>query len=429
MEEKRTLGQRLTKQPLWSAVIISLLGGFCIAVYIAVAGLIREEGATVADVLQILLSMLMLLLPLSGLIAAPVVLSCYNVYLLFVGRESVERQRAGRQIEYVTIPYGAVCTLLWASFKEIVWSADWWEQLENAQIHTPIASWTWPTVLTVTAVSFAGYLLLRLKEISIMPPLLAVLALGGVYLGAGLCIVWMIQVAQKDLILCVYPANLLLIALKVVKETVLDWNRAEHGPLEGKCRLIRFLKKVLNQALAWPFLAIVIALPLLGVIVAVLTLFGQAPDSIIEAWTQTSDWTLSQQVAPQNIYYDMHYLCTVAAGGHRKVVKPLREGKRHGHRVLVNRQLCVANAFEQLLQERLPRLHKVIRHVYDRYGYPIAKHIRSPYAADAVWILMKPLEWLFLAVLYLFDVKPENRIAVQYPHAPLPKQDKTYDIG
>jgi hypothetical protein len=27
---------------------------------------------------------------------------------------------------------------------------------------------------------------------------------------------------------------------------------------------------------------------------------------------------------------------------------------------------------------------------------------------------MKPLEWAFLAVLYLVDVHPENRIALQY---------------
>ena len=33
---------------------------------------------------------------------------------------------------------------------------------------------------------------------------------------------------------------------------------------------------------------------------------------------------------------------------------------------------------------------------------------------------MKTAEWLFLTVLYLFDPLPENRIAVQYPHRPLP---------
>ena len=117
---------------------------------------------------------------------------------------------------------------------------------------------------------------------------------------------------------------------------------------------------------------------------------------------------------------DEHYLCTVAAGGHRRIVKPLRNGRRHGHEVIVNRQLCVANAFEQLLEERTPRLHRAVRGLYDRCGYPIAKHIRTKAAADIVYLLMKPLEWLFLAALYLCDVRPENRIAVQYPHAPLP---------
>ncbi len=31
---------------------------------------------------------------------------------------------------------------------------------------------------------------------------------------------------------------------------------------------------------------------------------------------------------------------------------------------------------------------------------------------------MKPLEWLFLAVLYLTEVHPEDRIAVQYMERP-----------
>jgi hypothetical protein len=162
------------------------------------------------------------------------------------------------------------------------------------------------------------------------------------------------------------------------------------------------------------------AIPLLGIALGILTLFGQSPDSIIQAWTQTSDWTFSQQVAPPNLPMDMHYLCTVAARGHQPLVKPLRMGRRHGHWVLVNRQLAVANAFEELIQERTPRLHKVIRGAYDRYGYPIANHIHSPWAADVVWLVMKPAEWFFLGVLYLCDCKPENRIAVQYPHKELP---------
>ncbi len=154
--------------------------------------------------------------------------------------------------------------------------------------------------------------------------------------------------------------------------------------------------------------------PLLGVLTAILILFGQKPDSLIQAWTQTSDWTLSLQKAPPNVLYDEHYLCTVAAGGHPKVVRPLRTGVRHGHRIVVNRQLLVANAFEDLLAERLPGVHRQLRHFYDTYGYPIARHIRSRWMADLVYFIMEPLEYFFVIVLYLFDTQPENRIAVQY---------------
>ena len=79
--------------------------------------------------------------------------------------------------------------------------------------------------------------------------------------------------------------------------------------------------------------------------------------------------------------------------------------------IVVNRQLAVANAFEELLQERLPRL---VRHFYDNHGYPLSQKITTPFRADLVYLLMKPLKWLFAAVLYSFDLAPECRIARQY---------------
>ncbi|MGT2717203.1 DUF6688 family protein [Streptococcus oricebi] len=39
------------------------------------------------------------------------------------------------------------------------------------------------------------------------------------------------------------------------------------------------------------------------------------------------------------------------------------------------------------------------------------------------YLMMKPLEWFFLLVLYLIDIKPENRIALQYI-SPLPADFK-----
>ena len=87
---------------------------------------------------------------------------------------------------------------------------------------------------------------------------------------------------------------------------------------------------------------------------------------------------------------------------------------RRGEKIVVNRQLCVANAFEQLIQEKTPRFHRAIRTFYDTYGYPVSKHINSAWAADVVYVIMKPLEWIFIMVLYFYDEKPEDRIYSQY---------------
>lgn len=73
-----------------------------------------------------------------------------------------------------------------------------------------------------------------------------------------------------------------------------------------------------------------------------------------------------------------------------------------------------ANAFENILEEYTPKLHNIIRYVYDKYGYPLSKHIKTSWSADLVYILMKPLEWFFILVLYTIDNKPENRISIQY---------------
>lgn len=95
-------------------------------------------------------------------------------------------------------------------------------------------------------------------------------------------------------------------------------------------------------------------------------------------------------------------------------MKLLRYGYRRGGKIVVNRQLCIANAFEQWLMECFPRFHHWVRFVYDRYGFPLAKHIHTRKQANLIYLLMKPLEYIFLFILYTVDEKPENRITLQY---------------
>ncbi|GAO42672.1 hypothetical protein FPE01S_01_16870 [Flavihumibacter petaseus NBRC 106054] len=149
-----------------------------------------------------------------------------------------------------------------------------------------------------------------------------------------------------------------------------------------------------------------------------LLLFGQQPDSFIRAFTDTYKHGLSQwDYQCDNVECGGHYLCSVAAKGHPGIVKPVRRGVRNGNPILCNRQLLISNAFEELIQEKLPFLHRPIRHHYNKVGDVIHRYygiFNIRVVADIVYILMKPLEWLFLLTLYTFDRKPENRIARQY---------------
>ena len=165
-------------------------------------------------------------------------------------------------------------------------------------------------------------------------------------------------------------------------------------------------------------LLFLLCFPLLFVLIIILLIFGQEPDSVVRAFTDTYHQGLSQlDYMCNDVVCDGHYLCTVAANGHKGVVKPVRKGLRGGEPIICNRQLLVANAFEDLIQQKAPRLHRIIRHNYDKVGDFVQRYygvFRHKWVADVVYIIMKPLEWLFLAVLYVADTNPENRIAMQY---------------
>jgi hypothetical protein len=163
---------------------------------------------------------------------------------------------------------------------------------------------------------------------------------------------------------------------------------------------------------------LIICLPLLLLISMLLLLVGQKPDSAIRAFTDTYKHGFSQlDYMCDNVTCGGHYLCSVAANGHPNVVKPERYGERNGSRIICNRQLLIANAFEELIEERFPFVHSVIRKKYNRVGNMVHRYYKifnNKLFSDIIYFLMKPLEYFFLFVLYLFDRKPENRIALQY---------------
>ena len=286
---------------------------------------------------------------------------------------------------------------------------DWTERLVNSQKHALIWSGTYPTFFTLAALTLLALIIYSYRDANSLSPLANIFCISGILGGVVLLLVFdqQLQVASfHTFFLLIYSFHLLWVRIK-------EWQE-DRTEISYENRLLQFFHQLLNKSRNWPWLAVLLALPTLALVVLILMLFGQQPDSMIKAWTNTADWAFSQKIPPQNLIIDEHYLCTVAAGGHEKVVKPQRMGVRHGHPVVVNRQLCIANAFEQVLEEKTPRFHRFLRRNYDRYGYPFAKHIKKKWAMDLIYYLMKPLEWIFLLVLYLVDRKPENRIAMQY---------------
>jgi len=63
-------------------------------------------------------------------------------------------------------------------------------------------------------------------------------------------------------------------------------------------------------------------------------------------------------------------------------------------------------------------LHGPMRRLYNHVGSSyLHRHygaLDRKWVSDTVYLLMKPLEWLFLVTLYVVDRHSENKIAQQY---------------
>ena len=383
-----------------------------------------------------MLSWLFLILILF-LLLIPFILTIKNISEIFSRKKELsKRTKRIRLISDMTIMIlGTILTIVLFSYVNNF--KDWYTQLtiyvpipevedgiydSSLALHSMLATWAIPSILTLVIVSVVSYVILRLFKDYDLPPLVNVICMAGMYIGIILSFAWIIQITGTlirhnriiELYLIIFPINYIICSAKLIVNIIKNYKGKDK---KYKNKFLNKCNKLLQNSKDWPIYALILMIPILAIIIIILTLFGQQPDAIIQAFTQTSDWAFSLKEAPLTVVVpsgDGHYLCTVSLKGHKKLVKPLRYGIRRNQKIVVNRQLCVANAFEDLIHEKLPRFHKFIRNIYDKYGYPLSKHINTAISADIIYILMKPLEYIFLTVLYLFDKKPENRIAVQY---------------
>ena len=414
------------EHPVLLAWLISIFVGLGIALFLVTDSVIKYgQKDYVLEIMEAFRNVSISGILIGAVLVFPIVLTISEVICLI--SEAWERPVKGAWLfDQHVFWMGGFYELCYLGVIMNVTSADWQAQLSNSNKHTPIYSGSMVTFILLLLLAFLGYEILQSIPLRKLPPLVTVLSISAMYLGLLELILFTVQIFKPTILLdgylLLFPLCCVLLVVRLLLKKIREWNalmqnaEAEHFGT-GKIQrnpVLRWGDNILRKAAWWPVLGLVLMFPLLGILIAILMLFGQAPDSVIKAFTETSDWNLSLRQAPQNVMYDEHYLCTVAAGGHEKVVKPIRLGRRHGHEVIVNRQLCIANAFEQVLEERTPGFHRALRHFYDTCGFPVARLIHSKYTADLVYFTMKPLEWIFLCVLYLTDAHPENRIAVQY---------------
>ena len=258
-------------------------------------------------------------------------------------------------------------------------------------------------------------LLLWIRK-SALPPLILALGLCVLYIGLffnGVLILQLLGSQEGAGILACFPAFSLLVGLGIIIRTLYDLPKnLSFSPSKYQC--LNKINEKLSTKSALFCSSVIAILPVFVLITLILMLFGDDYDAVSKALTETTTWGFSQHDHPPHLPHQGHYLCTVAACGSPQLVKPLRWGIRGKQRIIVNRQLQIANAFEELIADLSPTLHRFIRKNYDRYGYDLSKKIKSRWASNLTYILMKPLEWGFLLCLYTFCLRPEEKIRRQY---------------
>lgn len=328
------------------------------------------------------------------LIAAVLLLPGPIFTILNVRNLILRREQTGK-FEVLAFTVGILYTLLlYGIWSPRAWDEGIWIYFDQASLHEPISREHVLTVIAFWIVGLLCYGYLKSKREK-AAPLAAVLSMAGVYLGIAINVLIVVQlygsaaaespfenfIFPDVLLMMLVPLNYILLAVDLLVRTVRSQSRKvrenqrteEAEEMETrqpyKSRILNDCNRMLSESENWALYSLLLALPLLCLIVTVLLLFGQKPDSMIRAFTETSDWTLSVKISPPPVTADAHYLCTVALQGHEELVRPTRMGLRRGEKIVVNRQLCVANAFEQLLEERTPRFHRALRNFYDTYGY------------------------------------------------------------
>ena len=96
------------------------------------------------------------------------------------------------------------------------------------------------------------------------------------------------------------------------------------------------------------------------------------------------------------------YIATAAAKGHPRVVGSRTIAQPNGSQMRVNSQLQRLKCVELAILAVFPKVHRLIRGVYDVLGKKLAAYIQNPILADVAYLFLVPVEWISFLILKIF---------------------------
>jgi hypothetical protein len=102
------------------------------------------------------------------------------------------------------------------------------------------------------------------------------------------------------------------------------------------------------------------------------------------------------------------FIVTSALGGHEGLVGPFSLISRDGVVRIANQQLLTFWEFEAIWRDRSPNTHRTFRRIYNRVGPFVTHRIKTAFAADVVYLLIKPFEAFATLIVAASRKSPRN---------------------
>lgn len=207
---------RFKKHPWLWLILVSFGAGFLVA---------AAQGSFVGDTYSSFdyATFIMCAIVYALFFLLPIFLTLIHGAALFCHPEDARWKRFLIKCQRVTIVLGGVYSYLGWILTDIT-GADWDQVLYNTELHTPIWSGGRTTILVLTLLAVAGYVILSSLPLSRIPPLVIVFSMAAMYIGIFICLTWCVQIMGKEesfalglddmmWVFCLFPVNCIMLSL------------------------------------------------------------------------------------------------------------------------------------------------------------------------------------------------------------------------